>query len=85
MSSAGEDGPSRGSVDFVQSSIIEAIVPSDPTVNLDTLLREWDGQEDEHEDSLFPFVEQRHFVLLGKLRGWLRLRAKHLTYSQACR
>jgi hypothetical protein len=65
MASYTFDDVARTSVDFVQSSMLEAIVPANETVNVKSLFAEWTGEAVDHDDSLLPFVEQRHFLLLG--------------------
>jgi hypothetical protein len=67
MTTAGNDPPSRTSSEFVNDTILEAFVPSASQVNLQELLEAWDGDILEDSNSIVPFIEQRQFLLLGRL------------------
>ncbi|KAI8936547.1 hypothetical protein NX059_006950 [Plenodomus lindquistii] len=57
----------RGSVDFVESSVLEAIVPNNLDVDLEDALSSWDGTTEEESGSILPFLTQRHVLLLDEL------------------
>lgn len=84
MPTAGQDARSRTSTEFIDDTVLEAFVPAASQVNLQELLEGWDGDIPEESNSIVPFIEQRHFLLLGE-------RAKchsaiNLSYlSQVCR
>ena len=62
------DTQPRASAEFVESSILEAVVPSGSHVNLAEQIREWDGTREEEDAgaSLLPFLAQRQVLLFGK-------------------
>jgi hypothetical protein len=60
------NSPARTSSDFVQSSILEAVVPFNETIDIGALFQAWNRHGEGNEESLIPFVEQRHFLMLGK-------------------
>jgi hypothetical protein len=84
MASVVHERISRSSAEFVQSSILETIVPSNENVNIETAFQAWDRQIDQNDESLLPFIEQRHFLLLGTSLAVHDVN-QHLTHSQACR
>lgn len=60
------DGSGRTSSEFAQSSVLEAIVPSNEDIEFESLFRAWDKEGEGSDETLLPFVEQRHFLLLGR-------------------
>lgn len=56
----------RASADFVETSMLEAVVPSNSHVNLAEEINDWDGTREEEDTSLLPFLAQRQVLLFGK-------------------
>lgn len=56
---------SRSSAEFVESSVLEAIVPATSDVNVEEELRSWDGAIEDEAGSVLPFLSQRTALLLG--------------------
>jgi hypothetical protein len=57
----------RTSAEFVESSVLEAIVPADSDINIEEVLRSWNGAIDDENGSILPIVSQRTVLLLGKI------------------
>jgi hypothetical protein len=57
----------RTSAEFVESSVLEAIVPANSDINVEEVLRSWDGAIDDESGSILPVLSQRTVLLLGKL------------------
>ncbi|KAK7186535.1 hypothetical protein DPSP01_002035 [Paraphaeosphaeria sporulosa] len=57
----------RGSAEFVESSILEAVVPSDSEFDAEEELTSWDGTNDEEKGSVLPFLSQRQVLLFDEL------------------
>ncbi|KAL5118316.1 hypothetical protein ACEQ8H_003826 [Pleosporales sp. CAS-2024a] len=58
---------SRTSTDFVESSVLESIVPAASEVNIAEALQTWDGAIEDETGSVLPFVSQRTVLLLDEL------------------
>jgi hypothetical protein len=58
---------SRSSAEFVESSVLEAIVPRDSSTDVEDGLRSWDGVIEDESGSILPFLVQRTVLLLGML------------------
>jgi hypothetical protein len=58
---------SRSSAEFVESSVLEAIVPSNSEVDIEEELQSWDGAIEDESGSILPFLSQRTVLLLGML------------------
>jgi len=56
----------RASAEFVESSILEALVPSHSSIDLEDELESWDGSSEAGNGSVFPFIVQRQFLLFGE-------------------
>jgi len=56
----------RGSAEFVESSILEAVVPSDSDFDVEDEISSWDGSTEEENGSVLPFLSQRQVLLFGK-------------------
>jgi hypothetical protein len=56
---------SRSSAEFVESSVLEAIVPASSDVHVEDELRSWDGAVEDEAGSVLPFLSQRTVLLLG--------------------
>jgi hypothetical protein len=59
-----ERGP-RASAEFVESSVLEAVVPANSAINLEDELSSWDGSVDDETGPLLPSVSQRQVLLFG--------------------
>ncbi|EUC37653.1 hypothetical protein COCCADRAFT_33179 [Bipolaris zeicola 26-R-13] len=61
----------RQSLEFVESSVLEAVVPAKSEIDIKTAIEFWDGAG--HDDgSILPFLEQRQVLLLDStLKGYL--------------
>lgn len=57
----------RTSTEFIEDTILEAFVPSASCLDIQSLLENWDGEVPEDGNSIVPFIEQRTFLLLGKI------------------
>ncbi|KAF2856154.1 hypothetical protein T440DRAFT_494962 [Plenodomus tracheiphilus IPT5] len=57
----------RGSADFAESSVLEAVVPDRQNIDFKEALSSWDGTVDEENGSILPFLSQRHVILLDEL------------------
>lgn len=55
----------RGSAEFVESSVLEAVVPARSNIDLGTELSSWNGAVEDEGGSILPFLSQRHVLLLG--------------------
>lgn len=66
--SLGESAP-RASADFIESSVLEAIVPARSDVDIEEEFQSWDGATEDEAGSIAPFVSQRNVLLLGMLAG----------------
>lgn len=65
MATGSETEP-RASAEFAESSVLEAAVPSDPSVDVENELRLWNGGTDDDRESILPFLVQRQILLFGK-------------------
>jgi hypothetical protein len=54
----------RGSLEFVESSVLEAVVPAKSEFDIKSAIESWDGAGDDN-DSILPFLAQRQVLLLG--------------------
>ncbi len=57
----------RTSGEFVDSAVLEAVIPTSSELDLDQLFQEWDGELSNEVSSIVPFIDQRQFLLLGML------------------
>ncbi|CAO2650736.1 Nn.00g020280.m01.CDS01 [Neocucurbitaria sp. VM-36] len=55
----------RGSAEFVESSVLEAVVPANSDIDIENELSAWDGVVEDESGSILPFISQRHVLLLG--------------------
>jgi hypothetical protein len=58
---------SRSSAEFVESSVLEAVVPSDSDIDVKNKLQSWNGAIEDEGGSILPFLTQRTVLLLGTL------------------
>jgi hypothetical protein len=59
-----EEALPRRSLEFAESSVLEAIVPASSDVDIKNEIDSWDGAPDDN-GSILPFLAQRHVLLLG--------------------
>ena len=64
----------RASVEFAEASVLDAIVPAVPGIDIEAAFRDWDGATPDQGSSLLPFIDQRQFLLFGKMPVLLNLR-----------
>jgi hypothetical protein len=64
-SALGEAQP-RGSAEFIESSILEAVVPSNSGFDAEDEIASWDGSTEEESSSVLPFLSQRQVLLFGQ-------------------
>ncbi|KAF1841143.1 uncharacterized protein K460DRAFT_295560 [Cucurbitaria berberidis CBS 394.84] len=57
----------RGSAEFVESSVLEAVVPASSDIDIEDELSSWDGVIEDDNGSVLPFVSQRQVLLLDEL------------------
>lgn len=74
----------RGSLDFVESSVLEAVVPANSDIDIKDEFSSWSGALEDEGGSLLPFLTQRHIILLGE-KPFLQDLSTSLTYTQASR
>lgn len=55
----------RTSVEFVESSVLEAVVPSDSTIDIEEEIESRDGSVENENSSILPFIPQRQVLLFG--------------------
>lgn len=78
----GLDEEPRASLDFAESSVLEAIAPTASNVDLEDAFNSWDGTVGDEGASILPFIKQRHVLLFGRCSTcspWNR----PLTHAQA--
>ena len=73
----------RGSLDFVESSVLEAVVPAESVVDIAEELGAWDGAAGD-DGSILPFIKQRQVLLFGALLT-AAYPGPSLTHTQASR
>jgi hypothetical protein len=57
----------RRSAEFVESSVLEAVVPSDSIIDIEDEITSWDGTHEDEGSSVLPSLTQRQVLLFGKL------------------
>jgi hypothetical protein len=77
MADAEEVG-SRRSLEFAESSVLEAIVPANSDIDIKNEIDSWDGAADDN-GSILPFLAQRHVLLLGTSQ--ITRHSQHDSYS----
>lgn len=55
----------RGSAEFVESSVLEAIVPSASGIDIEKEVQAWKGTTEDEGGSILPSIPQRSVLLLG--------------------
>jgi hypothetical protein len=82
MASSPGEPRTRTSAEFVESSVLEAVVPASSSIDLRAELEAWDGEIEDEAGSILPFLSQRTVLLLGTEPRFCRM-ARRLTYAQA--
>jgi len=54
----------RRSLEFAESSVLEAVVPASSDIDIKSEIDSWDGAADDN-GSILPFLAQRNVLLLG--------------------
>lgn len=67
MAATEPGSPSRSSAEFVESSVLEAIVPAASSISVESLLQSWNGSKGDEDASILPFISQRQFLLFDEL------------------
>lgn len=67
MASTDPEERPRGSAEFVESSVLEAVVPLNSSIDIEEELKSWDGSVEDENSSIIPFLSQRQFLLFGKM------------------
>ena len=57
----------RRSAEFVESSVLEAVVPSDSVIDIEDEISSWDGTHEDEGSSILPSITQRQVLLFGRL------------------
>jgi hypothetical protein len=65
MGSEEPEEPPRASLEFAESSVLEAIAPAASSVDIEEAFNSWDGTVEDEGASILPFVKQRHVLLFG--------------------
>jgi hypothetical protein len=65
MAANTEESQPRSSLDFAESSVLEAVVPASTEVNIEDELNSWDGAVEDGDGSILSFLSQRQVLLLG--------------------
>lgn len=68
MASSQIESQPRGSAEFVESSVLEAVIPNHSEIDIKDELESWDGSIEDESSSVLPFVSQRQVLLFGKTR-----------------
>lgn len=65
MTSVESEERPRRSAEFVESSVLEAVVPLASSIDIEDLLQSWDGSVESENSPVLPFIPQRPFLLFG--------------------
>lgn len=68
----------RASLEFAESSVLEAVAPATSNVDIEEAFNSWDGTVEDEGASILPFVKQRHVLLFGTCRPTCR--SKQVSY-----
>ena len=66
MATGSREAVPRRSAEFVESSVLEALVPSDSGIDVEEELGAWDGSVKDEGGFILPFITQRQVLLFGK-------------------
>ena len=78
MAAGTAEAQPRTSLDFAESSVLEAVVPAKSEVDIKGAIESWDGVA-EDDGSILPFLSQRQVLLLGTFSA--SHRCLHVSYS----
>ncbi|KAF2735208.1 hypothetical protein EJ04DRAFT_534376 [Polyplosphaeria fusca] len=67
MASEVIEAPPRGSAEFVEGSVLEAVVPSDSFLNVEHGLKAWDGRVEDENSSILPSIAPRQLLLFDEI------------------
>jgi len=70
----------RRSAEFVESSVLEAVVPSDSIFDIEDEITSWDGTHEDEGSSILPSLTQRQVLLFGKLIRVVSMSAASYSY-----
>lgn len=56
----------RASAEFVESSVLEAVVPSESDFDIEDEISSWDGTNEDENSSILPSLAQRQMLLFGQ-------------------
>jgi hypothetical protein len=65
MAASPTEAQPRQSAEFVESSVLEAVVPADSFIDIEDELDAWNGVVEEEGSAILPFVPQRQVLLFG--------------------
>lgn len=60
------EAPPRTSAEFVESSVLEVLVPSDANLDIKEAVESWDGNVEDEKQPLLPFITERPLLLFGR-------------------
>ncbi|PSN72985.1 hypothetical protein BS50DRAFT_513935 [Corynespora cassiicola Philippines] len=66
MAASPAEGQPRSSAEFVESSVLEAVVPINSFIDIKDEVSSWDGSSDEDSQSIIPFLSQRQVLLFDE-------------------
>ncbi|KAJ9668521.1 hypothetical protein H2201_001162 [Coniosporium apollinis] len=81
------NSPEPSSAEFGEQSIVEAFVPSDPSINLEHALNSWDGSASDRLPTFLPTIQQRQslfFVPVQTETGESRPAQAHQSKELLC-
>jgi hypothetical protein len=55
----------RGSIEFAEHSVLEAIIPASSDIDIEHELNTWEGATGDGSGSILPSIPQRNVLLLG--------------------
>lgn len=66
MAASSPEAQPRPSAEFVESAILEAVVPMRPNIDITNELSSWDGVAKDESGYILPFITQRDVILFGR-------------------
>jgi len=79
MATSSVEAQPRGSAEFVESSVLEAVVPASLDIDIESKLSSWVGNVKDGSGSILPFLSQRQMLLLGMVADVRHF--QHASYS----
>jgi hypothetical protein len=83
MAASPKEPQPRGTAEFAESSLLEAVVPADSFIDIKDELDSWDGVVEDESSAILPFVPQRQVLLFGKTLQILH-EIQHLLLMHRC-